>query len=83
MTLYEFLNDNQTKINDVTLEAIKKCLDSDLDELTFMKVKPDNQIYTIRRPAFKKFLNSAISYYEEVEMYEKCSECVDLLKLID
>lgn len=83
ITLYEFLNQNQSKINDITLQAIRKCLDSDLQHLDFMKIKPDGQVYTIKRTSFKKFLQSALSYYESVEMYEKCSECVELLKEID
>jgi len=82
-TLYDFLNENQTEINNITIDAIRKCLESDLDELKFMKIQPNDQIYTIKRSAFEKFLKNAKSYYENIEMYEKCSECVKLLRFLD
>jgi len=83
MSIIEFQHRNREKIHELTIQAIKKCIDSDLDKLSFMKIKPDNEVYVIRRPAFKDSLNKAKSYFESVEMYEKCSECVELLKLID
>jgi len=83
MDINEFLDRNQEKINEATIEAIKKCIYSDMDQIVYMKIKPDNSKYLIRRPNFKKFLNSAISYYEKEEMYEKCSECLELINLID
>jgi len=81
--IYEFQNENKLTIHELTIQAIRECIVSDLDELQFMKIMPTNTIFTVKRHLFKDSLDKAISYFESIEMYEKCPECVELLNLID
>jgi hypothetical protein len=78
-SLYKFQKDNKEKIFDLTLDAIDECISDELDSLAFLTIQPDNTIYCVNRERFNETIQKAISFYESIEAYEKCSDCILIL----
>ena len=83
MTIDEFHLRNKRLIHLLTMNAIKECVEKSLEEKAFMIVMPKNEIFTIKKHEFKRSLNNCLIYFENEEMYEECSECLELIRSIN
>jgi hypothetical protein len=84
--LDEVFNQHKIEIYDNLLNSIKaNYLNPKLNEITIVKILIKDTDYTINlsRDKFVSGLNNAITFYEGREEYEKCSECVEIIKEIE
>jgi len=81
ITLEQVFSEYRTEIYDNLVQAIRENLEEELDQVTVLVVGINSIDYTVNltKDKFESSLKSAISYYEKLELYEKCEECLDLL----
>lgn len=79
------LSNEVSTINIYIYEKIRKSIDTGLDSLILFYVKVDDVLYNVKvnknnvLPPLKKCLVR----FEEMEDYQKCAECRDLMKRIE
>lgn len=81
ITLEEVFNEHKALIYDSVVSSIKENLSSsNLDEVPIICITINKIEYSINlgRDKFERSLSQAISFYEELEEYEKCQVCLDL-----
>lgn len=54
-------------------------------ELNVINIQTKTSHYSINltRDKFKKWLNNCIKFFEDLEEYEKCKECLDILNYLN
>jgi hypothetical protein len=83
--LNEVFNCHKIEIYNNLLNEIKNhYLDEDRDQVTVIKISINETDYTINlsRDKFVSGLEGAITFYESIEEYEKCAECLSIINSI-
>lgn len=80
ITLDEIFENHKKIIYDSLIESIQEDLENPSSQVTIIKIAVNEKEYTINlgRNRFLKSLNSARIFYETLEDYEKCQDCVNL-----
>ena len=84
--LDDVFNRHKIEIYDNLLKSIKEhYLDLNNTEVTVVKISINSMDYTINLPRekFVSGLEGAISFYESCEEYEKCAECLIIIKALN
>lgn len=82
ITLDQVFNQHKSTIYDRLVEEIKLVYeDSSINEITVIHIELNSVEYSINltRNKFISGLESAISFYENVEEYEKCQICLNII----
>jgi hypothetical protein len=80
--LDQVFNHHKIEIYDNLLQSIKdNYLNSKNIEITVVKISINELDYTINlsRDKFINGLEGALSFYESIEEYEKCAECLKII----
>ena len=83
ITLEEVFQQNKILIYDRVLLAIKKSYkELDIDETPIVQISINEVEYSIKlsKDKYLGALEGAISFYEKIEEYEKCQQCLDIIK---
>jgi hypothetical protein len=78
-----FLDENKIQISMLTLDAVKKALDSDSLYMPVMRIKMGDlplAVITVKREHFDTTLQKCLDNLQEAEEYEACAEIVKLMK---
>ena len=69
---------------DSILEGVEQSLQKNKDKFIMARVDDGEYLKDIEilKDSFKSNLNVVLSYYEEIEEYEKCSHTLDLINKI-
>jgi hypothetical protein len=80
ITLDEIFENHKKIIYDSLIESIQEDLENPSSQVTVIKITVNEKEYTINlgRDRFLKSLDRARLFYETLEDYEKCQECVNL-----
>lgn len=82
ITIDEIFKDHKFEIYEIVLKSIKESyLKSEITELNVVKIYTQSKSHTINlaRNKFIAILESCIEFFEPLEEYEKCQECIDLI----
>jgi hypothetical protein len=82
VTIDQLFNDYKTEIYDNVLASIKENYKKDeMDEINVVKISTQSKEYLINltRDKFVAMLERCISYFEPLEEYEKCQDCIDII----
>ena len=85
ISITEIINEHQLDIYDAMLEAIQKCYqDSSITAVHVIDISINdfNHAIQLSRPKFIKALSRAIKSYEEIEAYEKCQDCLNIINYL-
>lgn len=83
ITLEEVFNEHRALIYDSVVSSISENLSApSQDAVPIICITINKVEYSINldRDKFERSLDQAISFYEELEEYEKCQTCLDLKK---
>ena len=82
ITLDEVYSTNKSTIHNSILQAISKVyLDQEINEIQVIKISINEVEYLInlQRSKFKVAIQNLISFFEEIEEYEKCQLCLNII----
>jgi hypothetical protein len=79
------LTENVIEINNYIYNKIKSNIDTDFETLVLFYVQLEGVLYNvkIRKNKLLPPLKKCLSRFEELEEYDKCIECRDLIAKID
>lgn len=83
--LDEVFNHHKIEIYDNLLKSIKENYQDETNiEVTVVKISINSTDYTINlsREKFISGLEGAITFYESLEEYEKCAECLKIINAL-
>jgi hypothetical protein len=75
----DYFDENESIVYNRILVAIKEGIRADLDRIKLFELAGTGVYVTSSREDWKSGLKGALDYFEEVEEYEKCALCRDLL----
>lgn len=75
----DFFDENEELVYNRILVAIKEGIRADLDMIKLFELSGTGVYVTSFREDWKSGLKGALQFFEEVEEYEKCALCRDLL----
>lgn len=81
ITLEEVFNEHKSLIYDSVVSSITEHLSStDTTDIPIIRITINKTEYSINlgRDKFERSLEQAISFYEELEEYEKCQLCLEI-----
>lgn len=84
ISLYEAINSSLYDIYSYAIIEIKKNIDiniNELKEIKVVKIKINDTDFIISMNTYKilSILNDAMYFFESIEEYEKCQECLTLI----
>lgn len=82
LSIESILKDYELEIYNSILNSIKENFrECEKSEINVVNISMQTLNYTVNLPRNKvvKWLNTCISFYEKLEEYEKCQECVDII----
>ena len=85
VSIHEILNENQLQIYDAMLESIRLIYhDDQVDSVHVIDICINDFNHSIKlsRPKFIKALGQALKSYEDIEAYEKCQECLNIINYL-
>jgi len=85
INISEVISECQLEIYDATLNAIKqdyKNLEIESVKVIDISINDFNHSIFLSRNKFVSALSNAIKCYEEIEAYEKCSECLNIINYL-
>jgi len=85
ISIQEILNDNQLQIYNAMLESIKLSYHDDaIDSVHIIDICINDFNHSIKlsRQKFIKALSQALKSYEDIEAYEKCQECLNIINYL-
>lgn len=79
------LTDNVSTINDYIFNKIKNHINSDIESLVLFYVQLEGVLYNVKinRRQLISPLKKCLNRFEDVENYEKCIECHNLIKMLE
>ena len=83
VTIDQLFSDYKSEIYVNVLESIKENYKkSEIKEIKVVKISTKSEEYSIdlARDKFTTVLKRCISHFESLEDYEKCQECMDIIK---
>lgn len=86
MTIDDIFNDYKKEIYESVLKSIKENYrNREIKEINVVKINTQSKIYSINlsKGKFVTILNKCIDFFIELEMYELCQECVDIIQEIE
>lgn len=86
ISINQILKDYESEIYDSILNSVKENFKkSEKSEVNVVNITTQTRNYTINltREKFIKWLNKCIAFFETLEEYEKCQECVNIIKEIE
>lgn len=75
----DFFDENQDLVYNRILTAVKEGIRADIDTIKLFELAGTGVYVTSSREDWKSGLKGAIQFFEEVEEYEKCALCRDLM----
>jgi len=85
-TLDQILEDNKREIYNSVIRAIKENYHKrEIHEINVVKITIQSKNYSINltRDKFIASLNRCILFFKDIEEYEKCKDCVDIINNIN
>lgn len=85
ITLDEVFSRHRITIYDKLVQAIRGSYENEkIDEIKVINIEINNVEYSINlaKNKFISGLENAISFYEQIEEYEKCNGCLEIIKKI-
>ena len=76
----EELNTKKPQVYKSLVDGVTEAIKTNKKEIKLCEVKNSGMLITVEKPKWKKSLDSALQFYEEIEEYEQCSK---IKKLID
>lgn len=79
------LTDNVLVINEYIYNKIKKHIDTDIEALILFYIQLEGTLYNVKIKRNKLIapLLKCLTRFEEIEDYDKCIECRDLIKFLE
>ena len=86
VSIKQILKDYEIAIYNNILNSVKENFrKSEISEINVVNITTQSVNYTINlsKDKFIKWLNKCISFFESLEEYEKCQECVNIIHEIE
>ena len=86
LTIDQIFEDYKKEIYNVALKSIKENYKKiEIDEINVVKISTEIKDYSINltRDKFIPTLNRCIEFFEPIEDYETCQECVNIINAIE
>ena len=75
----DFFDDNEGIVYNRVLIAVKEGMDANRDIIRLFELNGTGVYLTSEKMDWKPGLENALRYFEELEEYEKCAQCRDLI----
>lgn len=85
LTLPDIFKRYKKEILESVIESIKKNYENrEINEINVVKINSGSNKYSINltRDKFIETLNRCIDFFVELEMYEYCQECVNIIRAL-
>lgn len=86
ITIDQVFDQYKVEIYDNVVKSIKDSLKSEIQtEISVLMLAINGQEYSVSltRDKFVKGLTGALLFYESIEEYEKCQECLNIINSLD
>jgi hypothetical protein len=80
-TIDQIFESHKVEIYDTILDSIRSTYQSDPDQISILTISTSSKEYSINLTSdkFESSLEKCIVFFESIEYYEKCQECLDIL----
>lgn len=75
-----FMKETKKKIFDRLFICIKQAIKSKKKSIDIFKIENSDKILSLDKGKWKESLTNAINFYSEIEDFEKCIACQELIK---